>query len=67
MGASAQEGAPRSPEDQDPFIRSHIESARGFLLTLQLKLPEEPDVVWSLGPKALNYESLQPLVKKASN
>ena len=28
--------------------------------TLRLKIAQKPYIVWSLGPKALNYESLEP-------
>ena len=30
------------------------------ILTLRLKIAQKPYVVWSLGPKALKYESLEP-------
>ena len=30
-------------------------------LTLRLKIAQKPYVVWSLGPKALKHESLEPL------
>ena len=29
-------------------------------LTLRLKLAQKPCIVWSLGPKALKYVSLEP-------
>ena len=29
--------------------------------TLRLKVAQKPYIVWSLGPKALRYESLEPL------
>ena len=29
-------------------------------LTLRLKIAQKPHIVWSLGPKALKYESLEP-------
>ena len=29
-------------------------------LTLRLKMAQKPFVMWSLGPKALTYESLEP-------
>ena len=36
-----------------PYIRKGT-------LTLRLKIAQRPYVVWSLGPKALKYESLEP-------
>ena len=29
-------------------------------LTLRLKIAQKPYIVWSLGPEALKYESLEP-------
>ena len=29
-------------------------------LTLRLKMAQKPYIMWSLGPKALTYESLEP-------
>ena len=33
-------------------------------LTLRLKIAQKPYIVWSLGPKALKYESLEPKGKR---
>ena len=38
---------------------------RGFYialhsLTLRLKMAQKPYIIWSLGPEALKYESLEP-------
>ena len=30
------------------------------VVTLRLKIAQKPSMVWSLGPKALNNESLEP-------
>ena len=35
-------------------------------LTLRLKIAQKPYTVWSLGPKALKYESLEPKGYRAS-
>ena len=32
----------------------------GSTITLRLKIAKRPYIVWSLGPKALRYESLEP-------
>ena len=33
---------------------------QGLKFTLRLKVAQKPYIVWSLGPKALKYESLEP-------
>ena len=41
---------------------AHPEPAAGktIILTLGIKIVQKPYIVWSLGPKALIYESLDP-------
>ena len=47
-----------------PFLLSLPQSTNfpylAETLTLRLKIAQKPYIVWSLGPKALKYESLEP-------
>ena len=52
---------PRSPQNHGmPSPGASLLKARGASLALRLKIAPKPYVVWSLGPKALTYESLEP-------
>ena len=39
---------------------NHKFGAIYHILSLRLKIAQKPHIVWSLGPKALKYESLEP-------
>ena len=52
---------------QEPHTRSalplnqfRIYRACGLGLTLRLKMAQKTDIIWTLGPKASKYESLEP-------
>ena len=42
-----------------PILRLTL-LGRVWALTLRLKMAQKPYIIWSLGPKALKYESLEP-------
>ena len=46
-----------SPE---PWKLQQINSALYRTLSLRLETAQKPHMIWSLGPKALKYESLEP-------
>ena len=41
-------------------ITDHSHSHGNKILTLRLKMAQKPYIIWSLGPKALKSESLEP-------
>ena len=57
----------RSPENSignhlGPYSTSSLRrfEIKWLSLSLRLKIAQKPYIVWSLGPKALKYESLEP-------
>ena len=44
--------------DPVPFFGSESRQREG--LALRLKIAQKPRIVWSLGPKASKYQSLEP-------
>ena len=54
----------QDPEATEPLIigeNGKLEAMPGTgSLNLRLKIAQKPSIVWSLGPKALYYESLDP-------
>ena len=42
------------------FGKELVMAMRFSTITLRLKIAQRPYIVWSLGPKALGYESLEP-------
>ena len=48
--------------EDDAGVRSGfgVKRSRVLRFTLRLKIAQKSNIIWSLGPKALKYESLEP-------
>ena len=51
---------PLNPKSQTQHVKPLNPKTCSFNLTLGIKIAQKPYMVWSLGPKALIYESLDP-------